>query len=394
MIKREGLRRVIKLFVLICAALLGTLMPVKAYARNNKDSLIDKKAEQEDTDGPEIKVIITDAKKAYTNKERKAKVSVSDESFEKDFTREYIFKEGEDVLFLSVEDAAGNKSIYQSDIYIQDYTPPKAVVCGIKDADNLNKKIQIEIRFEEEWPDTDNSFVTISGQNNRKVNRYYFTENEKNLQINDDLEDDYYTLRVFLSDMAGNICEEELHFVLNQNGSMFKTDERSREATGKNVEEIKDFAVFENNLSPVYPGNERILFTHNGRVVTLKRDKDYYVEEKRDLKGYSYKYSLDNRLFEKEGVYTISLLTKDAAGNMNDTRLNRETDEIRFAVNKGEEHLILPMEDMGLKESQNATKQEKEKAYRFLSAAVICVLAAAVRELFGQNQKIIAKRSK
>ena len=384
MIKRRA-RRLLKLFSFIYAASLCALIPVKAYAKNNDDI---------DNTGPEIKVVITDDEKVFTNKERKAYVSVSDENFENDVVREYIFKEGEDALFLSVKDEAGNTSIYQSDIYIQDYTPPKAVVCGIKDAENINQKIQIEIGFEEEWPDINNSFVTLAGQNSGKVKYFYFTENEKCLKINDELEDDYYTLGICLSDMAGNICEEELHFVLNQNGSSFKTDERNREAIGQSVDEIKDFAVFENNLSPVNPGNERILFTHNGRIISLKRDKDYYVEEKHDSKGYSYKYSLDNRLFEKDGVYTISLLTKDAAGNTNDTRLNRETDEIRFAVKKEENHIILPMEDTGLKISENVGKQDKEKAYRFLSVDLVCAFAAAVWDLSGQNQKIIAKRSK
>ena len=93
-------------------------------------------------------------------------------------------------------------------------------------------------------------------------------------------------------------------------------------------------------------------------------------------------------------MYTISLLTKDAAGNTNDTRLNSETDEIRFAVKKEENHIILPMEDTGLKISENAGKQDKEKAYRFLSVALVCAFAAAVWDLSGQNQKIIAKRSK
>ena len=184
MIKRRA-RRLLKLFSFIYAASLCALMPVKAYAKNNDDI---------DNTGPEIKVVITDDEKVFTNKERKAYVSVSVESFENDVVREYIFKEGEDALFLSVKDEAGNTSIYQSDIYIQDYTPPKAVVCGIKDAENINQKIQIEIGFEEEWPDINNSFVTLAGQNSGKVKYFYFTENEKCLKINDELEDDYYTL--------------------------------------------------------------------------------------------------------------------------------------------------------------------------------------------------------
>ena len=50
-----------------------------------------------------------------------------------------------------------------------------------------------------------------------------------------------------------------------------------------------------------------------------------------------YTYIFSNDLFIKDGIYTISVSTTDEAGNVNDTRLGKDTDEIRFAVKKGSE---------------------------------------------------------
>ena len=105
---------------------------------------------------------------------------------------------------------------------------------------------------------------------------------------------------------------------------------------GSNLtEEIKDFTITEKNLSKVDIENARILFAANARVIELKNSMDYYVEERKDETGYTYTYIFSNDLFVKDGVYTISISTRDEAGNINDTRFGKDTDEIRFAVKKG-----------------------------------------------------------
>ena len=71
-----------------------------------------------DTSKPRIEVKITDEDKKFTNKERKAYARAYDEHLIGENEYEYVFKEGEDSYRLTVRDAAGNESYYESKSFI------------------------------------------------------------------------------------------------------------------------------------------------------------------------------------------------------------------------------------------------------------------------------------
>ena len=56
------------------------------------------------------------------------------------------------------------------------------------------------------------------------------------------------------------------------------------------------------------------------------------MEETEDSNGYRITYSLNDELFKDNAVYTLSISDKDAAGNINDTRMFEETNDITFGV--------------------------------------------------------------
>ena len=290
-------------------------------------------AEEKDTNPPEIKVEITDADKEFTSKVRKATVIITDDKMKGEIKKEYVFKEGNDSFRISVKDAAGNESTYKSDTYIQDYTAPMERVEGIADGQILNGELNVTIFAEDEWLDTEKSFVKIKGKNSHDEYEYYFEGNEINIFDDKGFEDDYYTLKIFLTDKAGNVSEREIGFTINRKGSVFEVDEKNRNAIGSFMSEVKDFYITEKNLNKVE--SARILFAYNARVIDLKEGEDYCIEGKKEKEGFIYTYFFYDDLFIKEGVYTISISTRDEAGNVNDTRLDSDTDEIRFAVKKG-----------------------------------------------------------
>jgi hypothetical protein len=248
--------------------------------------------------------------------------------------KEYVFKEGKDSFHISIKDAAGNESTYKSEVYIQDYTAPKISIVGIKDAQIINGELKVNIYAEDEWLDGKKSFVKIKGQKSFDEYVFYFTENRINI-FGNSFRDDYYTMTVFLSDIAGNVSEQKISFMINRNGSTFEVGDENKEIIGMVTEEIKDFTITEKNLCRVDIGNARILFVVNARVIDLKNGTDYQIKEQKNADGYTYTYIFSNDLFIKEGVYTISISTTDEAGNVNDTRFGKDTDEIRFAVKKG-----------------------------------------------------------
>ena len=293
--------------------------------------------EEKDTIPPTINVEITDAEKEFTSKVRKATVIISDNKMKGEIKKEYVFKEGKDSFHISIKDAAGNESTYKSEVYIQDYTAPEERTMGIKDGQIINGELNVRIFVIDEWLDTEKSYVKINGQNSKEEYKYFFTGNENTINIFDDVSfrDDYYTLTIFLSDKAGNECERIISFMINRKGSVFDIDENNKRIIGTATEEIKDFAITEKNLSKIDIENARILFAVNARVIDLKNGTDYLIKEQKDETGYTYTYIFSNDLFVKEGVYTISISTTDEAGNVNDTRFGKDTDEIRFAVKKG-----------------------------------------------------------
>lgn len=291
--------------------------------------------EEKDAYPPEIKVEITDADKEFTSKVRKAIVTITDNKMKGEIKKEYVFKEGKDSFHINIKDAAGNESTYKSDVYIQDYTAPSERLEGITDGQIINGELNVCIFAYDEWLDEEKSFVKIKGQNSGDEIEYCFKENEINIFDEHGFTDDYYTLKIYLADKAGNENEQEIDFTVNRKGSIFEVDEKNRKAIGSFTEEIKDLYITEKNLSEVDKDSARILFAYNARVIELKEGEDYRIEEEKGADGYTYTYIFYDELFIKEGVYTISVSTRDEAGNVNDTRFDPNTDEIRFAVKKG-----------------------------------------------------------
>ena len=296
-------------------------------------------SEEKDTIPPIIKVEITDADKEFTSKIRKATVKITDNKMVGEINKEYVFKEGKDSFHISIKDAAGNESTYKSDVYIQDYTAPEIITEGIEDGQTINGELNINIYAKDEWLNIKKSKVKIKGQNSLDEYDYFFTEDEKRINIFDvnSFKDDYYTLNVYLSDEAGNESERVISFMINRKGSVFDVDNKNKEKNGRISEEITDLSIKEKNLSKVDTESARILFAFNARVINLNYGTDYRIEEEKTEEGYIYTYIFSNDLFIKDGIYTISISTTDEAGNVNDTRLGKDTDEIRFAVKKGHE---------------------------------------------------------
>lgn len=293
--------------------------------------------EEKDIIPPEIKVEITDADKEFTSGVRKAYVTVTDNRMKGEIKKEYVFKEGKDSFYIKIKDAAGNESSFKSDVYIQDYTAPTVCIDGISDEETVNGELKIIISAKDEWLDTDKSYVKITGRNSHKIFGYCFEGGENSISISDKdfFADDYYALKIYLIDKAGNENVKHISFTINRNGSAFEVDGKNKEKIGLIAEEIKGFCITERNVSKVDCENARILFSFNARAIDLKTGEDYRVEEKQDAQGFVYTYIFYDELFIKDGVYTISVSTKDEAGNVNDTRFDKNSDEIRFAVKRG-----------------------------------------------------------
>lgn len=132
-------------------------------------------------------------------------------------------------------------------------------------------------------------------------------------------EDDLYTLTVKVTDKAENTVEKKITFSVNRNGSVFTGSEEMEKAMEAGIpyfrdETLPEIAVYETNVDLITTA-KLYLAKDNGNV-DLVEGVDYIVERETVNGGWNrYKYIVNKDKIRSDGVYRISLVTEDRAGN-------------------------------------------------------------------------------
>ena len=313
-----------------------------------------------DTCAPSIIVNLSDETK-YTSKQRIAKIEILDEHPVGESKSEYVFKEGKDRLEITAYDAAGNSSHYESDYYIQDFSNPTVELTGLEDKTIFNEDLELNIKAKDSYLDYSKSKVYLESKINGEKIEYSFDKNG-NVCIKDseDLKDDYYTLTWEVSDKASNMINGESTFSVNRKGSSFTLGDNLKSILGEYSEKVTDINISEYNLSRIHPEEVRVIFTYNAQFMNISQYSDYYIEEAVNENGYNYNYVFNDALFEKEGVYTISIANVDEAGNNNDTRLSEDSDSIRFGVKREKILDLIKKEDDSIEDEELSSESLPE----------------------------------
>lgn len=132
-------------------------------------------------------------------------------------------------------------------------------------------------------------------------------------------DDDLYVLHVTAKDMAENEAEAEIQFSVNRNGSVFSLGEELSKAKEAGLEYFNDetlppIEILETNVDTL--SSVKLYLTYENENRTLTPDTDY-SQTRADVNGgwSRYSYVLNPELFAKDGVYRVSLMTEDRAGN-------------------------------------------------------------------------------
>ena len=290
-----------------------------------------------DTTPPDITVSVDDEEYLYTNKERIAHIKIYDANLDGCGEYEYVFDEGEDKVELCVSDKAGNVSRYKGETYIQDYTLPLVYINGIEKGAHYNSNVIMDIAFEDANIDTDNTCITLKGKAGDEYEIYGSLDEEGRYSVivedENGFSDDYYELSFEVYDMAGNVIADSYSFTINRRGGIFTISDRIRKLFNTFSDGVSGIKIEENNLSPIDKTSVNIILTKNGRVLDIDYDEDVIIDEVKGKGGYRITYSFNDDLFKDNAVYTISITDKDMAGNVNDTRMFAQTDDITFGVN-------------------------------------------------------------
>ncbi|MBO4346396.1 MAG: hypothetical protein J5840_02010 [Lachnospiraceae bacterium] len=250
-------------------------------------------------------------------------------------------KDGKFAFDISVKDKAGNegKSIRESEFTI-DLNKPEIIIEGVKDKSANNGTVAPKITFKDTNIDKDTISVELIGANNGRVdltNKYtvsedgliYTFKNIENIKENDDL----YTLRASVKDLAGNTTTEEVKFSINRFGSIYILGENLKKINDKYVQSVKGIEITEINVNKLKKGSVVITLTVNGVPKTLVEGTDYNVEAEEsegDWKQYIYKF--EDNLFAKDGSYILAVVSEDEAGNTNNNSNETKEAEVKFGV--------------------------------------------------------------
>ena len=311
----------------------------------------------------------------YINSSRQVLIEVEDMFFDPERVNIDLYKDGEIIqingkdwsqnggknsLFISLEedgvyyitldvkDRAGNESgMVISNVFIIDKTFPVIEVEGVAEGASYNGECIVIVRTYDVNYDYETLQVRMSGKNNGEINQYEkklvdfsgeeiaFSdfEYEKNM-------DDKYTLWIAVEDMAGNQSEKTIEFVINRNGSEFAIEESAGKYNGAYLNEIGVISFTETNYDEIKDKDRSIYIIYNGILSEIARE-DLLItkaESEEGKKVYTYDINCDKYL--EDGKYEIVIVTKDEAGNINDTRLPEKDFSFSFFIDNTSPNII------------------------------------------------------
>ena len=185
------------------------------------------------------------------------------------------------------------------------------------------------------------------------------TENDTQIQtftFNNITEDDIYRIVVVHTDLSGRQNsvmtvlnakgdEEEFsladdakeRFSVNRNGSTYTANQETLDIRGEYVQSATNVRIIETNVDELDPDSIHIGLTHdnNNRDLINGTDFTYEVPPAENESGWHiYEYVLNDSLFEDDGVYTITVYSEDAAGNISQNNTEEKNFEVMFIVDK------------------------------------------------------------
>ena len=286
-------------------------------------------------------------------------------STDKNTTMQQSFsEEGRYTVKVDAKDAAGNTAITRTVIFTVDTSAPVIEIKGVSNEnaykgdiipeitinDNYYKGYSIKLTktgvyFNDRRTDI-NSFKDVDvttdfiGTLSNVPNGVYgsFDTFEK-IQDNDGI----YVLTVVAEDLAGRITTETVRFSVNRFGSVYTFDRNLTNIIDTYNQSIDtDFVITEYNADKLLEDSVIIRIFRDGSpldnivVETTPQSKNVKTGE---TGWYQYTYKISAENFKLDGVYMITIASKDNAGNNSETITYDEL-SVRFSVDTTKPQIV------------------------------------------------------
>ena len=267
-------------------------------------------------------------------------------------------------------DKAGNEAeLVQSEEFYIDTTEPEILIEGVKANGAYKEEVAPVITCKDENMDSNSlkaELRIVNLNKNQSVNAVQqgevtILQKGCRLQIKSPEQtkewDGIYYLDVEIKDLAGNLHKETLEYSVNRFGSVYTLEDEVKKAYGNYVRSTEDIEILETNADEI--SQPQVKLTKNGEITELKEEEDYYIKEsKKEGSWKQYRYIIKKENFKEDGVYMITLSSKDKAGNTNENTEEEKKAEIWFGVDTTSPVIVpLNIEDG---ESYNLTELEAQ----------------------------------
>ncbi len=238
-------------------------------------------------------------------------------------------------------DLAGNPAqVYNVEEFVVDQTKPEIEIFDIVDKSANNGEVAPGVRYSDTNYDVSGVSITYKGaQHDEKAvdGARSNIPNGESIKMADfehtAKEDDIYTMRAKVTDLAGNFDEKEVTFSVNRFGSNFRfvddTTEKFIDDYYNNEE--KTLTIEEINVDTLT--HRGITNSHDGDIADLEEGTDYTVRESGgEVSWKSYEYTIKKENFEQEGLYNITIDSVDRATNEATNKIKNV--DIEFIIDK------------------------------------------------------------
>ncbi|MBR3637419.1 MAG: hypothetical protein IKN45_05795 [Lachnospiraceae bacterium] len=249
----------------------------------------------------------------------------------------YFGQDGDYTMKVDYVDLAGNVAeTYVVDTFTIDTVAPDLEIGGVEDKHAYNAKVAPSITYHDINYDKNSANISITGYNHPRGNNLdgvrsderfggsFICSNIDEVRDNDDI----YTAKATISDLAGNTTEKEVTFSVNRFGSNYILSDSTKAYVDKYYnQDGEDLEITEINVNEL--SSYSVSYTKDGNLYNLAEDVEYSVE-KSNPGWWQYDYHIsDVKNFgddsTNEGTYVVTLSSVDGASNKNSNRAVQET---------------------------------------------------------------------
>ncbi|MDE6209396.1 MAG: Ig-like domain-containing protein [Lachnospiraceae bacterium] len=267
-----------------------------------------------------------------------------------------FMEEGTYTITVDAVDVAGNTAITRTVIFTVDTNAPKIVIAGVENGGAYKGEVLPQITISDNYYSTYDIKLIKTGVyfNGSKIN----IDNVKDIDVTDIFigniypdktsvnayfdsfeeiqeNDGIYTLIVTAEDMAGRVTTQSIKFSVNRFGSVYTFDNNLINILNTYNQSVNtDFVITEYNADKLIEDSVIIRIFRDGtpiQNIDIEATPQNSSIRTGESGWYQYTYRISSDNFKYDGVYMITVSSKDEAGNNSET-ITYDDLIIRFCV--------------------------------------------------------------